>query len=59
MSIVNGSSGGGGYSGYNIFGGADYDAETEQLRKDLENKIKEHQELKKQLAEINQQRVYQ
>jgi hypothetical protein len=59
MIIIGGSGGGGGggYGGGNIFGGAAYDAETERLRRDLEKKIKGHQELKRQLAEIDRQRA--
>jgi hypothetical protein len=57
MSIVGGSGGGGGYGGGNIFSGVAYNAETEPLKRDLEKKIKAHQELKKQLAEINRQRA--
>jgi hypothetical protein len=43
LSIVGGSGGGTGYNGGNIFGKAAYNAKTERLRKDLENKMKEHQ----------------
>jgi hypothetical protein len=57
MSIVGGSGGNGGYGGGNVFGGAAYNAKTERLKKDLEKKMKEHQEFKRQLAEINWKRA--
>jgi hypothetical protein len=52
MSIVGGRGGNGG-----VCGGVAYDADTERPKKGLEKKMKEHQEFKKHLAEINRQRA--